>query len=269
MGEVGEVRWRALQAHELPAAGAPAANSASGVWLVEMDNAPRRNALTLAMWQQLRTAFEALQADASVRCIVLRGVGSAFCAGGDISEYPAFRFEPAGLAHFHEAVVWGSMQALLQCDVPIVAAIEGACMGAGVELACCCDVRWAAAGARFGAPIAKLGFPMAPHEMQLVAGQLGSHTARRMLLEAATFSAQELAAAGFLAPPVADGSAYAQALHSAQRIASLAPQAARMTKQTLRTLAAGQWPADPYAYADTAEHREGIGAFLAKRTPQF
>jgi enoyl-CoA hydratase len=68
------------------------------------------------------------------------------------------------LRAFHEDDVWGGLQAMLDCDVPIVAQIEGNCMGAGVEIASCCDIRIAGATAKFGAPIAKLGFPMAPRE---------------------------------------------------------------------------------------------------------
>ena len=93
---------------------------------------------------------------------------------------------------------------MLACDVPIVASIRGACMGAGVEIASCCDIRIAGSAARFGAPIAKLGFPMAPREAQLVAGAVGEVVARQMLLEAATFSAPDMLARGFLSRVVAD-----------------------------------------------------------------
>jgi enoyl-CoA hydratase/carnithine racemase len=72
---------------------------------------------------------------------------------------------------------------MLRCDVPVVAQIEGNCMGAGVEIACCCDIRTAGASAKFGAPIARLGFPMAPREAKLVSDALGGLTAREMLLE--------------------------------------------------------------------------------------
>jgi len=105
-----------------------------------------------------------------------------------------------------------------------------------------------------------------------------------MLLEAATFSASEMAARGFVGSVVADDQLLAEALASAGRVAALAPQSARSTKQMLRALLAaplaaaqtlaqqgtnGRAGEDVYAYADTPEHREGIGAFLAKRPPQF
>lgn len=253
----------------------------AGGWRVVLSNPGRLNAMSRAMWRELKSAFEQLNADTSVRCVLVQGEGAAFCAGGDISEYPAFRFEEAALREFHESEVWGALAAMLACDAPIVASIAGACMGAGVEIASCCDIRIAGASARFGAPIARLGFPMAPREAQLVSGALGEAVARQMLLEAATFSAAEMQACGFLSRVVDNDAVAAEALASAGRIAALAPQAARLNKQTLRALKSpstlvGYTQAamegivnSAYAYADSAEHREGIEAFLAKRTANF
>lgn len=258
----------------------PLEGVASG-WRVVLSNPGRLNAMSRAMWGELKSAFEQINADAGVRCVLVEGEGGAFCAGGDISEYPAFRFDEAALREFHETEVWGALAAMLACDAPIVASIAGACMGAGVEIASCCDIRIAGASARFGAPIARLGFPMAPREAQLVAGALGEAVARQMLLEAATFSVAEMQACGFLSRVVASESVAAEALASAGRIAALAPQAARLNKQTLRALKspstlAGYAQAamedivnSAYMYADSAEHREGIDAFLAKRPANF
>lgn len=255
-----------------------------GVVHVTLRHAGRLNAMSRGMWRQLRGVFEDIHQRSDVRCVLIAGEGDAFCAGGDISEYPGFRFDAAALRDFHEDDVWGGLNAMLLCDVPVVAQISGACMGAGVEIASCCDIRIAGSSARFGAPIAKLGFPMAPREAQLVAGAVGDVTARQMLLEAATFSAADMLARGFLSRVVADDAVAAEALGSAQRIAALAPQAARMNKQTFRALKvplaldSKALPAiknivsgmpDPYAYADSAEHREGITAFLEKRGPVF
>lgn len=258
-----------------PLAGVP------GGWRVLLSNPGRLNAMSRAMWRELKAVFEGIQADAGARCVLVEGEGAAFCAGGDISEYPAFRFDEAALRDFHENEVWGALAAMLACDVPLVAGISGACMGAGVEIASCCDIRIAGASARFGAPIAKLGFPMAPREAQLVAASLGEVVARQMLLEAAVFSAEQMQACGFLSRTVAAAEVGAEALASAARVAALSPQAARLNKQTLRALKsppalAGYMQAamdsivsTAYSYAGSAEHREGIAAFLAKRPPAF
>jgi enoyl-CoA hydratase/carnithine racemase len=244
--------------------------------LVTLDHPGKFNAMSRAMWRELRAVFDALQTEAAAtaaRCVIVRGAEGHFCAGGDISEYADFRYEESHLRAFHEDEVWGGLQAILACDLPVIAQIEGNCMGAGVEIASACDIRVAAASARFGAPIAKLGFPMAPREAALVARATGEATAREMLLEAAVLGAAEMKARGFLQRVLADEAVTDHAMDSARRIATLAPQAARLNKQTLRALAAGLSPdslvAGAYAYADSAEHREGIAAFTEKRKPVF
>ena len=244
-----------------------------GIARVGLSHPARLNAMTRAMWIELRRVFTGLQ-DSDARCIILAGEAGNFCAGGDISEYAAFRFSTASLREFHEDEVAPALQAMLDCDVPIVAQIAGACMGAGVELASCCDIRLAGASARFGAPIARLGFPMAPREAAIVHRAVGDLTARQMLLEAAVLSAAQMAQRGFLSQVVADAELAPLAAGTARRIAALAPNAARMNKQTLRALApASVAPealvATAYDYADSAEHREGIDAFVNRRAPRF
>ena len=240
---------------------------------VTLSNPAKFNAMSRAMWRELRQVFTGLQRNPEVRAVLVAGEGGHFCAGGDIAEYTDFRFHPDGLRDFHENDVWGGLSAMLDCDLPIVTQIEGNCMGAGVEIASCCDIRVAGQGARFGAPIAKLGFPMAPREAELVAREAGLATARQMLLEAAVLDAPTLLARGFLHTVVADAEMPAEAMARVQRITRLAPQAARLNKQMLRALAQGRTAETllptAYDYADSAEHREGIAAFLAKRAPHF
>lgn len=243
----------------------------NGIWRVGISHDGKLNAMSRSMWIQLREMFAGLAVRSDVRCVVIYGEGSAFCAGGDIAEYPGFRFDGEALAHFHEAEVWGGLQAMLDCPVPLIAAIRGACMGAGVEISSCCDLRLATDDAKFGAPIAKLGFPMAPRELELVGREVGRMVARRMLLEAAIFSAAEMAQHGFLGQVLGAAQLDAVVQATAERVAALSPQAARLNKQALRDIATGGAAAvaQPYAYADSPEHREGIAAFLEKRRPQF
>lgn len=240
---------------------------------VELVNPGKFNAMSRSMWRALRSVFTEIGQRDDLRCVVIAGEGGHFCAGGDIAEYPGFRFDEAALRDFHESDVWGGLQAVLDCPVPVVAQIEGNCMGAGVEIVSCCDLRVAGQGARFGAPIARLGFPMAPREAQLVARELGQGLARSMLLEAAVLGPETLHAQGFLTSVVADDEVATETIRRVERITRLAPQAARLNKHTLRSLQQdGLTPAllaEAYAYADSAEHREGIAAFLAKRQPLF
>lgn len=238
-----------------------------------LSNDGKFNAMSRAMWRSLRAIFLDLQNQQDLRCVTVRGVDGHFCAGGDIAEYPEFRFNESALRAFHEDEVWGGLSAMLDCDLPIVACIEGHCMGAGMEISSCCDIRLASASARFGAPIARLGFPMAPREAAQVVRAAGELTAREMLLGAVVLDAAEMKGRGFLnqvAPQEELVHAVEQRL---ERMTRLAPQAARMNKQALRALAHGDGVSaaslDSYRYADSAEHREGIAAFLAKRPPQF
>ena len=232
--------------------------------------------MSRVMWRELRAVFEAIQQRRDVRCVQLQGENGHFCAGGDISEYAGFRFQEASLRDFHENDVWGGLQAMLDCDVPIVAQIEGNCMGAGVEIASCCDIRIAADTARFGAPIARLGFPMAPREAALVMRAVGELTAREMLLSAAVLDAGEMKQRGFLNQVVAACDVSAALQERVRRICQLAPQAARLNKASFRALAhvppalqATNLIATAYDYAASDEHREGIAAFLDKRPPVF
>ncbi len=243
---------------------------------VRISHAGKFNAMSRAMWRELRAIFTALQQDPGVRCVVLSGEGGHFCAGGDISEYAGFRFEESSLRDFHENDVWGGLQAMLDCDLPIVAQLQGNCMGAGLEIASCCDVRLASDSARFGAPIARLGFPMAPREAALVLGAVGELTAREMLLSAAVLDAAQMLQRGFLNQVLPAAELDAAVLQCADRISALAPRAARLNKQTFRALAqsiraqtAIDLVATAYHYAPAAEHREGVMAFLEKRPPQF
>lgn len=236
---------------------------------VTLSSPDKLNAMSRAMWRDLRQAFVAIQAHADTRCVLLRGAGAHFCAGGDIAEYPDFRFDEQALRGFHEGEVWGALQAMLDCDVPLIAQIQGVCMGAGVELASACDLRVAAHGAKFGAPIARLGFPMAPREAALVGRAVGEMTARAMLLAAEVFTAAHMATQGFLTHCVEEGELAPHCAALARRVAALAPQAARLNKQTLRALQSGTPLEQPFAYANSPEHREGITAFLDKRKPQF
>ncbi|VTU30509.1 putative enoyl-CoA hydratase echA8 [Variovorax sp. PBL-H6] len=237
---------------------------------VTLANPGRLNAMSRAMWRELRAVFDqALAHDGSLRCVVVRGEAGQFCAGGDISEYPSFRFDEASLREFHENEVWGALAAMLACELPLVAQIEGACMGAGLEIASCCDIRLAGQGAKFGAPIAKLGFPMAPREAALVRGAVGDTLARDMLLAASVHGAQRLCDAGFLLAVLPDAEVDSTALAHARRVAALAPAAARANKRTLAAISAESLLASAYDYADSPEHREGVAAFLAKRPPVF
>jgi len=245
------------------------------VALLTLSNPGKLNAVSVAMWQRLREVFEGLaEREPALRAVIVRGEGGCFVSGGDIEEFPAFRFDQARLRHFHEQIVAPALEAMYRCDIPLVAQIERACVGGGLEIACQCDLRIAGAGSRFGAPIARLGFPMAPDELAGVARVAGLATAAEILLEARLLDAPTVLQRGLVHRVVADDAVAAEAEATARRIAAGAPRAARLNKRTLR-LVASQFHfseaqrSELAAYASGPDHREGITAFIEKRAPQF
>ena len=248
---------------------------AQGIATLRISNPGKMNALSLAMWRELRAAFDAVQhADVPPRVIVVRGAEGEFVAGADIEEFPEFRFEPESLAAYHEDVVAPALHAMLDCDLPLIAHIEGACIGGGLEIAACCDLRLCEPESRFGVPIARLGFPMAPAEVEIVSHIVGQTLLRELLIGARLLGAAEAHARGVVTRVVAADALEAEVRRVAENIAGLSPQAMRLNKRVLRAFARPTFsePEDRaahYAYADSDEHREGLNAFIEKRPAKF
>ena len=247
-----------------------------GVARVVLANPGKLNAIDIAMWRELRALFEHLQSlpeSDAPRAVIVCGDGGHFASGGDIHEFASFRFDAARLHDFHEHIVAPALHAMQDCDVPLLAQIDGACIGGGFEIAACCDIRVCGTASRFGAPIAKLGFPMAPSELALLARIASPAALREMLLEARLVDAARALQLGLVHTVVADADVAAHALQRAQAMAALPANAARINKQTLRQLAAGGPTAEErtahFAYAPHAAHREGISAFIEKRSARF
>ncbi len=243
---------------------------------VTLANPGKHNAIDVAMWRELHATFDQLQelpAAAAPLAVIVCGEGGQFASGGDIVEFASFRFDEARLHDFHENIVAPALHAMLACDIPLLAQIEGACIGGGMEIAACCDIRIAGRSSRFGAPIARLGFPMAPGELQLLSQIAPLAVLREMLLEARLLDAAAALQHGLVHSVVDDTEVAAHTLQRAGHVATLSPQAARLNKRTLRQIAAGGPTAAErrahFGYADSAEHREGIAAFLEKRPPHF
>ena len=247
-----------------------------GIARVVLDHLGRLNAIDIAMWHELRRVFDTLQAmpaHAAPSALIVAGAGGNFASGGDIVEFASFRFDEVRLREFHEQTVAPALHAMLACDIPVFAQIDGACIGGGFEIAACCDIRVCGASSRFGAPIAKLGFPMAPGELELLARVAGPAVLREMLLEARLFDAARALQLGLVHAVTDDAEVGAATLRRARDAAALSPQAARINKRTLRQLAnGGPSAAERHAhfdYAASPEHREGVTAFIEKRPPQF
>jgi enoyl-CoA hydratase len=255
---VGSVQWRCEQ----------------GLAYVTLSHPDRLNAITVMMWRQLQSAFETLSKDDSIRCVIIKGEGENFAAGADIREFPTVRADLSLVRHYHQDILAPALTAIADCPHPVIAQIEGVCVGGGLEIACQADIRIAGESSRFGVPINQLGFPMAPDEMRGLLALIGRPATLEILLEGRIFDAQEARVLGLLNRIVPDAHVAEQVQASAKRIMSGAPLAARINKRQSRRLLqneplTGLDLQDFFSYAESHDHHEGVSAFLAGRKPQF
>jgi enoyl-CoA hydratase/carnithine racemase len=240
---------------------------------VTLNRPQRRNALDLAQWDRLGDTMLALDADESLRAIVIRGAGAAFAAGGDIEEFPRVRRTPEE-AKAYDRRVMRATAAIARNRHPVIAAIAGDCIGGGLEIACMCDFRIATESARFGIPVTRLGMAAPPEELAALVALVGVGVAMELLVEARLIGAREAFDKGLVTRVVADDGLDEALAAMTQRIASGAPLAVRAHKRVLRAIAAEGRPSQAdidaaYACIASADFREGVAAFLAKHAPRF
>ena len=246
-----------------------------GIATVTLHNPSKLNAVNAAMWRGLSAAMARIAGDDSVRCVIVRGAGeNAFAAGGDIEEFRRVRATVDDALHYHEDLVASALNAIRDCAVPTVAAIRGACVGGGLEIAGCCDIRIAGESARFGAPINRLGFSMYPGEMAGLLALVGPAVVLEILLEGRILDAREALQKGLLTRVVDDERVFEEAAVSAERIRAGAPLVARWHKQWVRRLTTGvaldeEEKRRAFDFLATEDYREGLAAFSEKRTPVF
>lgn len=238
-------------------------------------NRPHKlNALTKVSWAQLGEIFTALNADTSVRCIVLRGAGDkAFSPGNDISEFETDRSNSVQAEAYGE-LMHGSIDAIRNCMHPKVAMIKGICVGGGLEIAGLCDIRICGTSSRFGIPISKLGLVMGYSEIAPLAELVGQNTAYEMLLEGRVFGAEEALQKGLINRIVSDDQVEEEAMATATRIADGAPLVHRWHRKFLARISdpkplSTDENREGFACYDTEDFAEGYKAFLEKRKPVF
>lgn len=240
---------------------------------VTLFNPDKLNALNASMWRSLRETMSGLGDDHTLRCVILRGEGTVFAAGGDLEEFKSARADVDGALAYHEAV-GEALAAIEGCPVPTIAAIMGACVGGGLEIACACDLRIAGEGAKFGAPIMKLGFSMYPGELDGFLRLAGPAVAKEILLEGRLLSAAEAHSKGLVTRVVADDDVFSETEATAARIAAGAPLVARWHKLWIARLLEGRPLSEEekrasFAFLETEDYAEGLAAFLEKRSPRF
>lgn len=229
----------------------------------------------------LCAAFEGADRDIGVRCVILTGAGSAFSSGGDLKQMKAgtggLKAEnPVQTRRNYKYGIQRLPMMFQALEVPVIAAINGAAIGAGCDLACMCDIRIAAQSAKFAESFVKLGIIAGDGGAWLLPRIIGFSKATELALTGEMIGAQEALAIGLVARVVPDGELMAAARMVAEKIAANPPHAVRMTKRLLREgqttdlknsleMAAAM---QSLAHA-TRDNDEAIDAFTEKRSPNF
>ena len=238
-----------------------------------INNPDKRNAMNLDAWRRLGAVTAELEADDDLRCVLVTGTGDHFAAGADISEFPEKRMSAAQAETYGKAVA-DALHAFSNLKHPTIAVIRGACTGGGFEIACCCDMRLAAEGARFGIPINRLGHAFAYPEMAAALAVVPAAVIMELLLEGRILETDEAYAKGLLTRVVPADQLDDEAETVAWRVAQGAPLAARGSKKILRHLLrpaqiSPEELKSSYALCDSEDYKEGVRAFLAKEKPAF
>jgi 2-(1,2-epoxy-1,2-dihydrophenyl)acetyl-CoA isomerase len=242
------------------------------VRVITLNRPQRLNAIDLALRVRLAEAIEAAMADDAVRVLILTGAGGAFCSGGDISTMTRL---PEHEARPRAEAAQRVIRALWNGDKPVIAAIEGAAMGAGLALALACDRAVAGADARFGTSFSRVGLAGDMGIFATLPNRIGPAAARQMLMFAGQVDASEAARIGLVDAVVEPGKALASALDDARRLAAGPPLALAAVKSML-----ARWPRDPFeVLGDEVDHQvtlfdsddfaEGARAYHERRTPIF
>jgi 2-oxoglutaroyl-CoA hydrolase len=237
------------------------------IWI---DRQPKMNTLTVAMRQQFPAIFQALDADDAVRVVVVRGAGGkAFSAGGDVAEF--LTLAPAELEQWGDTLSWAE-----RCRKPVIAAIDGYTMGAGLELALACDFRIATRRSEFAFPEVRLGMIPGSGGTQRAARLIGMTRAKLFMMTGQRIPAERAEAWGLITQCVDDGALDQAVAALARELADKAPVALRTLKVVLNRGAdaaletALELERKAYAWLrSTHDYAEGVTAFLEKRAPRY
>jgi len=228
------------------------------------------------MWQALPDAVRELDADRAVRVLVLRGAGDeAFASGADISEFATHRADAASAAAY-EGITATAFAALLAVEKPVVAMIQGVCIGGGLAIAACADLRIASDDARFALPAARLGLGYHQSGVDRLVSLLGPSAAAEVFFTARQYTAAEALRIGLVNRTVVRAELRAFTERYAGDIAANAPLTLRAAKRAILETQRPRETRDPAAVSrliaacfESADYAEGVRAFLEKRRPVF
>jgi len=245
-----------------------------GVGRITFNRPAARNAFTFGMYQRLAEICKEASSDPDVRVLVLSGVDeTAFAAGTDISEFK--KWASAHDALDYEVRVNAMLEDIERIPIPTVAAISGACTGGGGTIAACCDIRIAAANARFGVPISRtLGNCLSMANYVRLVSLLGQARVKDIIFTGRLVEAEEARAIGLVSEVLPDfASLQTRADELARTLASRAPLTLRVTKEALRLIKEKMTPDEDSSMILTCymsnDFKEGMDAFLNKRKPKW
>ncbi|MEU5301110.1 enoyl-CoA hydratase/isomerase family protein [Streptomyces noursei] len=247
----------------------------NGVAVLTFDNPDKRNPMTGRLTAQWRRAMRSLRQDPDLRAVVITGTGPAFCSGADLGELADQHGQSLPGTRAQLSDFYRTWLAVRDLSVPTVAAVNGHAVGAGLALALACDLRYAAAEAKLGAPFVRLGLHPGMATTALLAEAVGPSRARELLLTGRLISGARAATIGMVHEALPADQVLRAALDVADEIAAAAPLAVRLTKSGL---AQGQptveraltWEglAQPVT-TTTDDFREGVQARRERRRPHF
>jgi enoyl-CoA hydratase/carnithine racemase len=249
---------------------------AQRVGVIVLSQPERRNALTLEMWDGLADAADRLGADPDIRVVVVRGEGDeAFSGGADITEFPQRRTEPDDVRRYQESVVRAE-RGLISLRKPTIAMLHGACAGGGAGIAMSCAVRFGDDRLRFSIPAARLGVVYESDIVARLVREVGPASTLDVLVSARTVDAQEALRIGLVSELWPQADLEERVMAYAHQIAENAPlsvEGAWLAVKAVEEPDTVRWReelADVHGRAlASGDYREGVRAFLGKRSPNF
>jgi len=248
-----------------------------GIATVILENVDRRNAINVAMWRELARVFTAFAEEANgFRVVTLRGApeGGAFSAGADLSEFPEVRgTTESALAYKSET--HAALEAIYSCPAPVLALIDGPCIGGGLEVALCADLRLGSEQSTFALPITRLSNAADLETICRLARVTGQGLAAEVLISAGSISAERAYSVGLLNWVGSSEALEGAAKEFVGRILAGAPASVRLAKQGLRTIqtrtpgAEDVYERGVRGVLSGRDFLEGTRAFLERRKPAF
>jgi enoyl-CoA hydratase/carnithine racemase len=241
-----------------------------GVLAITLNRPDRRNAITVAMYGALADAIAGAFEDGETRLITIRGEGQDFAAGNDLADF--LDVDPRG----EDVPVWRLLRALAECELPIIAAVHGNCVGIGTTMLLHCDLVIADDSARFSMPFVDLGLVPEAASSLLFPRLAGRRRAARYLLLAEPFGIDEAKAIGLVSHRAAPNQLHLKLNEITEGLLAKPPEALRQTQQLLRRGSQDEilerMKLESSLFADrlsSAEVKEAISAFFEKRKPNF